>query len=166
MSRAASTEASMAREVELTTRAVDNGCIPATSLRSYPLSYRRLLRCASRATSWRLGAGASWASMAARLVRTARPWHTVYSGVGCAATVAAHPCFGLVGPVDLVVEPLAGLAAENRGAERDPEGRDQRDQPAGGQRAAVDGKPRKVQRVEHVVLRAADGGQRGDDDGD
>src|SRR3954454_3823080 len=84
---------------------------------------------------------------------------------GCAATVAAHPGFGL-GPVDLVVEALAGLPAEDRGAERDCERRHEGDDPASGQRPAVDGKPREVQRVEHVVLRAADGRQGGDGDGD
>src|SRR4051794_6336603 len=84
--------------------------------------------------------------------------------IGCAATVAAHPGFRL-GPVDLVVEALAGLAAEDRGAERDCERRHEGDEPASGQRPAVDGKPREVQRVEHVVLRAADGRQGGDGDG-
>src|SRR5690349_299716 len=68
--------------------------------------------------------------------------------------------------VDLRVESLAGLAAEDGGAERDRERRDQRDEAARRQGDAVDGQPREVQRVEHVVLRAADGGQGGDGDGD
>src|SRR3954447_24948581 len=80
-------------------------------------------------------------------------------------TVAAHPP-GVLDSVDLLVEPLAGLAAENGGTERDGERRDQRDEAAGRQGAAVDGQPREVQRVEHVVLRPADRCQCGDDDGD
>src|SRR3954447_6036170 len=85
--------------------------------------------------------------------------------IGCAATVAAHPGFEL-GTVDLVMEALAGLAAEDRGAERDCERRHEGDEPASAERPAVDGKPREVQRVEHVVLRAADGRQGGDGAGD
>src|SRR3954453_13712835 len=56
-------------------------------------------------------------------------------------TVAAHPP-GVLDSVDLLVEPLAGLAAENGGTERDGERREQRDEAAGRQGAAVDGRPR------------------------
>src|SRR3954449_830337 len=56
-------------------------------------------------------------------------------------TVAAHPP-GVLDSVDLLVEPLAGLAAENGGTERDGERREQRDEAAGRQGAAGDGQPR------------------------
>jgi hypothetical protein len=52
---------------------------------------------------------------------------------GCAATVAAHPPpLGLVEPVHVLMEALAGLAAEDRGAEGDCERRDEGDDAAGG----------------------------------
>src|SRR3954453_20361600 len=88
------------------------------------------------------------------------------SGGGCAAHGGGASARGVLDSVDLLVEPLAGLAAEDGGAERDCERRDQRDEAAGRQGAAVDGQPREVQRVEHVVLRPADRWQCGDDDGD
>src|SRR3954468_6646795 len=60
---------------------------------------------------------------------------------------------------------LADLAAEDREQQRDKDRRRAGDRAAGRERVVADRDPREVQALEDVVLRAADRGQRRDDDG-